>query len=42
MNLEGFFDVMESPPFMFWAFWASLCVLASFVVYGVLRAAGRG
>ena len=42
MNLEGFFDMCESPAFMVGALWFCLGVGAMAVLMGVLRAAGRG
>ena len=42
MNLEGFFDMCESPAFMFWGLWFCGAIVATAIIMGVLRAAGRG
>ena len=42
MNLEGFFDMCESPAFMFWGLWFCGAIVATAIIMGVMRAAGRG
>lgn len=42
MNLDQFFDFAETPLVMGWVLVVSCVVVATAVVYGVLRAKGRG
>lgn len=42
MNIEWIFDALESPAFLIVAGYVCGVILAAFVIWGVLRAAGRG